>query len=76
MTLSIGSKLKDLLADGKAKAILESMKVESGKPYPGWTDDPQLQQAAELSLAEIACYNLGKVDVDELWRVDEELGKL
>ena len=69
MGFSINSTLKDLLADEKAKAILD-------RQQPGWTDDPQLQQAMGMTLKEIAGYSQGQVTDEMLKEVDEELGKL
>ena len=69
MALSINSTLKDLLADEKAKAILD-------KGKPGWTDDPQLQQAMGMSLKELAGYSQGQMTEEMLKEMDEELGKL
>ncbi len=48
MALSINSTMKELLADEKAKAI-----IDTGS---GWTDDPRLQQAMGMSLKELASY--------------------
>ena len=68
MTLSINSKMKDLLADEKAKAILD-------KQNPGWTDDPQIQPAMEMSFKELASHIPEATD-EKLKEVDEELSKL
>ena len=74
--LSVNSTLGELLADARAKAILENMKVENGQPNPGWTDDPQLQQAMAFSLRQIASYAPGQMTEEALQEADEELGKL
>ena len=74
--LSTNSALGELLADPRAKAVLEGLKVENGQANPGWTDDPQLQQALGFSLRQIASYTQGQITEEALQQADEELGKL
>ena len=69
MTLSINSKLQDLFANEKAKALLD-------KKEPGWTDDPQLKQGMGLTLKELAGYMNGEITDEMLKEMDEELSRL
>ena len=76
MAFSTNTPLGELLADPRAKAVLEGLKVENGQPNPGWTDDSQLQQAMGFSLRQIASYAPGQMTEEALQEADEELGKL
>ena len=69
MALSINSTLKDILADERAKAILE-------KYRPGATSHPQLSQAMGMSLKQVASYSQGEITDEALQAIDEELSKL
>ena len=65
--LSINSTMKELLADERAKVIID-------KHMPGMSTNPQLQQAMGMSLKQVASY--GPVPDETVTAMDEELGKL
>lgn len=66
--LSIESNMEDLLADHRAKAILVGLGMDG--------DNPQMQQAAKVSLKQIAGYSEGAITDEMLKQVDEKLSKL
>lgn len=67
--LSTNSKLKDLFASTQAKAVLD-------KHLPGLTTSPEVEQALEMSLREIAPYAPDFFTDEALRLVDEDLAKL
>ena len=68
MAFSVDNKLKDLLADPKAAAVLWGH-------FPGYESHPQLSQALGYSLREIANYT-GGVSSSKLAQVDADLKAL
>ena len=69
MALTIDSKLGDLLADPKAKAILE-------KHLPGFSTNPQMAMAKGMSLKMVAPMSGGKITPAILSAIDADLKKL
>lgn len=69
MALSIESKIGDLLADPKAKAVLD-------KVLPGFSTNPQMAMAKGMSLKMVAPMSGGKITPAILKTVDEELKKI
>ncbi len=69
MALTIDSKLEDLLADEKAKAILE-------KHIPGISSHPQLAMAKGFSLKAIAPMSGGLLTQDTLVVIAEDLANI
>ena len=67
--LSINSTMRELLADERAKAILD-------KHLPGMSSDPELQPAMGVSLKTIASYTQGAIADEILKAIDEELNGL
>lgn len=69
MALTIDSKMGDLLADHKAKAVLE-------KHIPGISTNPQMAMAKGMTLKMIAPMSGGKITPAILKAVEEDLKKL
>lgn len=69
MALSIDSKIGDLLANPKAKAILD-------KAMPGFSTNPQMSMAKGMTLKMIAPMSGGKITPAILKALDEELKKV
>lgn len=69
MAVTINSTLKELLADPKAKAILE-------KHFPGFSGNPQLQMAMGMTLKQIKPFSQGLVTDEKLKLVEQELTKI
>jgi hypothetical protein len=69
MAVTINSTLKELLADAKAKAILE-------KHFPGFSSNPQLQMAMGMTLKQIQPFSKGVVTDDKLKLIEQELKKI
>jgi hypothetical protein len=69
MILSISSTIGRLLADGEAKAVLEKHK-------PGLISHPQIGQAMNMSLKQVASYSQGEITDEILKAVDKNLSKL
>ena len=69
MAVTINSSLKDLLADPKAKAILE-------KHFPGFSSNPQLQMAMGMTLKQIQPFSQGAITDDKLKLVEADLKKI
>ena len=67
--LSINSTLGVILADERAKAVLE-------KHIPGATSHPQLGQAMGMTLKQVASYAQGQITDEILKAIDEDLSKL
>ena len=68
MTLSIDSKLKDLLDDPKAQEVLR-------RHFPGYENHPRINEALPHSLREIANYT-GRISAAKLEEVNAELKAL
>ena len=66
MAVTINSTLKDLLADPKAKAVLE-------KHFPGFSSNPQLQMAMGMALKQIQPFSRGAITDEKLKLVEEDL---
>ena len=69
MAVTINSSLKELLADPKAKAILE-------KHFPGFSGNPQLQMAMGMTLKQIQPFSQGAITDDKLKLVEADLKKI
>jgi hypothetical protein len=69
MAVTINSTLKDLLADPKAKAVIE-------KHFPGFSSNPQLQMAMGMTLKQIQPFSRGVITDDKLKLVEEDLKKI
>jgi hypothetical protein len=69
MAVTINSPIKELLADPKAKAILEKL-------FPGFSNNPQLQMAMGMTLKQIQPFSRGVLTDDKLKQVEEELKKI
>jgi len=69
MALTIDSKMGDLLADPKAKAVLE-------KHIPGIATNPQMAMAKGMTMKMIAPMSGGKITPAILKAVEEDLKKL
>ncbi|MCJ7575166.1 MAG: hypothetical protein MUO80_00510 [Dehalococcoidia bacterium] len=69
MAVTINSSLKDLLADPKAKAILE-------KHFPGFSGNPQLQMAMGMTLKQVQPFSKGVITDDKLKLVENDLKKI
>lgn len=67
--LSTKSLMRDLLANEKARAILE-------KHVPGMTTHPQIGDTAGMSLIEVAAYSPGQLNEQVLKAIDEDLSRL
>ncbi|MEE8400462.1 MAG: radical SAM protein [Desulfobacterales bacterium] len=66
---SIDSTIGELLADEKARAILE-------KHVPGSTTDPEIDQAMNMTLKQAASHSQGQVTDETLKAIAEDLSKL
>ncbi len=69
MTLTINSTIGDLLADEKAKAILD-------KHISDFSDNSQIVMAKGFTLQFIAPMSQGKVTPDVIKAIEEDLSKL
>jgi hypothetical protein len=69
MAVTINSTLKDLLADPKAKAVIE-------KHFPGFASNPQLQMAMGMTLKQVQPFSRGAITDDKLKAVEEDLKKI
>jgi hypothetical protein len=69
MAVTINSSLKDLLADPKAKVILE-------KHFPGFSGNPQLQMAMGMTLKQIQPFSQGAITDEKLKLVEQDLKKI
>lgn len=69
MALTIDSKIGDLLADAKAKAILD-------KHLPGFSTNPQVGMAKGMTLKAIAPMSRGIVTDAKIKAIEEDLKKL
>jgi hypothetical protein len=69
MAVSIESKIGDLLANPKAKAVLD-------KHLPGFSTNPQMAMAKGMSLKMVAPMSGGKITPALLKAVDEDLKKI
>jgi len=67
--LSVDSTLGRLLADDKAKAVLD-------KHIPGISSNPQIEQAKGMSLKAIAAMSQGAITDEILKAIGEDLSKL
>lgn len=67
--LSINSTMGDILADERAKAILDNY-------MPGFSSSPQLQQAMGMSLKQLGGFMQGAMPDEMLEAIDEELSEL
>jgi hypothetical protein len=68
MAVTINSPLRELLADPKAKAILE-------KHFPGFSGNPQLQMAMGMTLQQIKPFSQGAITDEKLKLVEADLSK-
>jgi len=66
MAVTINSTLKDLMADPKAKAVLD-------KQFPGFSSNPQLQMAMGMTLKQIQPFSRGAITDEKLKLVEEDL---
>jgi len=69
MALTIDSKIGELLADPKAKAILE-------KHLPGISTNPQMAMAKGMTLKVIAPMSKGTITPDKIKAIEADLKKL
>lgn len=69
MAFSVNSKLGELIANEKARAVLE-------KHLPGMSTHPQLAMAKGMSLKMIAAFPQAGLSPDKLKAIDEDLQKL
>lgn len=69
MTFDINSKLKDILADARAKAILDTY-------IPGASSHPQLDMGLHMSLKEISYYPESGLTKEKLAALVEDLSTL
>ena len=69
MTFSEKSKMKDLMANPEAKAVIE-------KYVPGFWDNPQSKQAFGMTLKMISSFPQAKVFKDNLDKIVEELSQI
>ena len=69
MGFSVNSRLKDLLADEGAQAVLR-------KHFPGQGNDPRIQEVMFYSLREIAYYPEAGISQEKLNAIDEDLRAL
>lgn len=68
MALSIKSKLKDLLADDRAREVLIK--------HLGQRNDPRVNEVMYYSLREIAAYPEANISQAQLQAIDEDLQAL
>ena len=64
--VDINSTLKDLLANPKAKAVLD-------KHFPGFANNPQLQMAMGMTLKQVAPFSRGAITDEKLKAVEVDL---
>ena len=69
MALTLDSKIGDLLANPKAKAILD-------KYLPGFSTNPQMAMAKGMSLKAMAPMSKGLLTPDKLKSIEDELKKI
>ena len=69
MALTLDSKLGDILADPKGKAVLD-------KHLPGFSTNPQMAMAKGMSLKMVAPMSGGKITPAILSAIDADLKKL
>jgi hypothetical protein len=69
MAFSVDSRLKDLLDDEKALAVLR-------KHFPNRGNDPRIQEVLYYSLRQIAYYPEANISQEKLQAVDEDLKAL
>ena len=69
MALSTDSTLRELIADEKAKAVLLAH-------HPDLVNDPQMEQAMDISIRQIAEYSGGSLTDESLKEMDDDLSKL
>jgi hypothetical protein len=69
MVFSVNSKLKDLLEDERARAVLQ-------KHFPDRHGDPRVNEVLYYSLREIAYYPEAGISQEKLKAIDEDLQKL
>jgi hypothetical protein len=69
MAFTADSTLKQLMADPKAKAVLE-------KYLPGFSTNPQIGMAMGMSLKMIAAFPQAGISPDKLKAMVDELSKL
>ena len=69
MAFNIYSTIRDLMADERAKAVIE-------KHIPGASTHPQLPMALSMSLGEVASYPESGVTQQKLKELLEDLAKL
>ena len=69
MAFSVDSKLKDLLADESAQAVLR-------KHFPGRGNDPRIQEVLYYTLRQIAAYPEAGISQKVLQAIDEDLKAL
>jgi hypothetical protein len=69
MAVTINSTLKDLLADPKAKAVIE-------KHFPGFASNPQLQMAMGMTLKQVQPFSRGAITDEKLKLIEEDLKKI
>lgn len=69
MSFSASSTLRDLLADKRAKAVVE-------KHLPGASKHPDLPQAMYMSLREVSYYPESGLTPSKLKEIDEELKQI
>ena len=69
MGFSVDSRLRDLLADERAQAVLR-------KHFPGRGNDPRIQEVMWYSLREIAYYPEAGISREKLEAVDADLKAL
>jgi len=68
MGLSTNSTLRELWADEKARAVLEAHHPDLLKP--------EMEQALDISLRQIAAYSGGSLTDESLAAMDEDLAKI
>lgn len=69
MSFSVDSKLKDLLTDERAQAVLR-------KHFPNRGNDPRVQEVLYYSLRQIAYYPEAGISQEKLQAIDEDLKAL
>ncbi len=69
MALTVDSKIGDIIADPKGKAVLE-------KHLPGMSTQPTIAMAKGLTLKMIAPMSAGKITPAILKAIDEDLKKI
>jgi hypothetical protein len=69
MSFSVDSKLKDLLTDEQAAAVLR-------KHFPDRSNDPRVQEVLYYSLRQIAYYPEAGISQEKLQAIDEDLKAL